>query len=122
MLLDSNIVISAARPGGQTLANYLEDPDACVSIVTTIEVLGYHRMTADEERILNRYLASIPVLPLNDAIASRAIALRKQRKMGVPDAIIAATALEWDLPLVTHNTDDFKHIEGLTLIAPPAAT
>lgn len=37
------------------------------------------------------------------------------------DSIIAATALEYDLPLATRNTRDFRHIEGLTLIDPFAS-
>jgi predicted nucleic acid-binding protein len=38
--------------------------------------------------------------------------------MGLGDAIIAATALEYDLPLVTRNEDDFKHIAELKIINP----
>jgi predicted nucleic acid-binding protein len=34
------------------------------------------------------------------------------------DALIAATALEQGLPLVTRNTDDFKWIAGLQLVNP----
>ena len=34
------------------------------------------------------------------------------------DAIIAATALEYDLTLVTRNVDDFKHVENLKLVNP----
>ena len=33
--------------------------------------------------------------------------------MKLGDAIIAATALEYEIPLVTRNEDDFKHIQGL---------
>ena len=38
--------------------------------------------------------------------------------MGTADAIIAATALEYGLPLVTRNADDFKHIAALELMNP----
>ena len=38
--------------------------------------------------------------------------------MGTADAIIAATALEFGLPLVTRNVDDFKHIAELEIINP----
>jgi len=31
----------------------------------------------------------------------------------LPDALIAATALENDLTVVTYNVDDFKFIDGL---------
>jgi predicted nucleic acid-binding protein len=38
--------------------------------------------------------------------------------MSLADAIIAATALEFDVPLVTRNVVDFKNVAGLTLINP----
>ena len=38
--------------------------------------------------------------------------------MSLADAIIAATALEYGVPLVTRNVDDFKHIPGLDLRNP----
>ena len=40
------------------------------------------------------------------------------RAMPVKDSLIAATALEYGLPLVTRNKDDFEHIEGLQIINP----
>ena len=38
--------------------------------------------------------------------------------MTLGDSIIAATALRFDMPLVTRNTSDFLHITGLHLINP----
>lgn len=38
--------------------------------------------------------------------------------MGLADAVIAATALVYQIPLVTRNTDDFKHVAGLQIIDP----
>jgi predicted nucleic acid-binding protein len=47
-----------------------------------------------------------------------AIQLRRRQTIRLGDAIIAATALEHALSLVTRNTDDFQWIEGLTLVNP----
>jgi predicted nucleic acid-binding protein len=55
---------------------------------------------------------------LIEAVVRRAISLRQERKMGLADSIIAATALVQDLPLVTRNVDDFKHVAGLKLKNP----
>ncbi len=63
-------------------------------------------------------LSTLPELPLSPAVVTAAITLRQQRKMGLGDSIIAATALVHGLPLVTRNTDDFKHIPALRLIDP----
>ena len=40
----------------------------------------------------------------------------KGRPMGYHDAWIAATALAYDLPLLTHNRQDFEHVPGLVLL------
>lgn len=52
----------------------------------------------------------------------RAIALRRSKKMTLGDAIIAATALEYNLTLATHNTKDFLWIDSLTVVDPIAET
>ena len=121
MLLDSNIIIGAGKVGGEHLAPFLAHANASVSIVTRIESLGYHRLTAQEEAEITLSLADIPELGLDDEIAQRAIVLRQQKSMKLGDAIIAATALEYDLPLVTRNEGDFKHIVGLQIINPYAS-
>ena len=36
----------------------------------------------------------------------------------LPDAIIAATALVYDLTLISRNVSDFKNIEGLKVLNP----
>lgn len=48
----------------------------------------------------------------------RSVSLRQQKKMSLADAIIAATALEYGVPLVTRNLDDFRPIAELELRNP----
>lgn len=48
----------------------------------------------------------------------KTIFLRQQFKIKIPDAIIASTALVYNLSLVSHNNKDFKGIPGLTVIDP----
>lgn len=62
------------------------------------------------------------ILPVDDAIAERWGALDAQRqRQGMPlntaDGLIAATALEHGLKLVTHNVADFRNL-GLEVIDP----
>ena len=118
MVLDSNILIEAAKPGGERLAPYLAHPEACISIVSRIEALGYHLLKNGEDAVIRQSLAGLPELGLDAEIAERAITLRQQKKMGLGDAIIAATALVHGLTLVTRNVDDFKHIAGLDVTNP----
>ena len=46
----------------------------------------------------------------------QAEARKKGKPVSVGDAWIAATALIYNIPLVTHNPDDFKNISGLKII------
>ena len=55
---------------------------------------------------------------LDDAIVRHTIAVRLQRKIKTPDAIIAGTALAYGLTLLTRNTTDFKHFAGLLIVNP----
>jgi predicted nucleic acid-binding protein len=121
MLLDSNIIIGAAKPGGEFLIPVLRDPKASLSIVTRIESLGFHQLAADEEAQIRESIALLAELPLDEDIAERAITLRQKKRMKLGDAIIAATALEYGLALVTRNTTDFDHIGELKLINPFAS-
>ncbi len=42
--------------------------------------------------------------------------IRRQQPISVGDAWIAATALEYGCPLVTHNSKDFHSISGLMIV------
>lgn len=58
------------------------------------------------------------VLELNESVVNQTIALRRQVKIKLPDAIIASTALANGFTLISRNTSDFKNIGGLVVIDP----
>ena len=120
MLLDSNILIYAAKPESAELRSYLDRISRSVSVISYIESYGYQNLTSEERERLETIFRRTQVLPLTDNIADQAISLRQQRRMGLGDAIIAATAITHNLALVTHNTEDFRWINGLELLDPLA--
>lgn len=122
MVLDTNILIYATGPDGPRLHRWLADPGAKVSVISRIETLGYPKITVEEANALGAMLGTLPELALTEPVVVGAIALRQQRKMGLGDAIIAATALVHNVPLVTRNTQDIQHVPGLRLINPFATT
>ncbi|HPI10761.1 MAG TPA: type II toxin-antitoxin system VapC family toxin, partial [Catalimonadaceae bacterium] len=63
-----------------------------------------------------RLFDKLTILPLSEEIVKRTILLRKQKKIKLGDALIAATALVHNLQLVTRNIRDFKGIEDLEVI------
>ena len=119
MLLDTNIVICSAQGRYATPLQFIEGlPNRSISIVSYIEALGYHRLPEAELQSLERFIGEVQLIPLTDNIADQAIHLRQQRRMGLGDSIIAATAMTHNLALVTHNTEDFRWINGLELLDP----
>ncbi len=92
-----------------TLVN--ENPQ--ISVMTRIESLSYLTPQIETFRSFVNYST---VFDLTEDIIIRTIALRRSRKIKTPDAIIAATALEYDLTLITHNTSDFQSIPNLKLL------
>ena len=118
MLLDTNIVIHACQPGGDWLAPWTTHPDAAIASVTRIEALGFAGISPEEETAILDFINACPAYPLDDEVIEQAIHLRQQKKMKLGDAIIAATAVAYGIPLVTRNEDDFKHIPGLDLRNP----
>lgn len=93
-----------------------------MSNVTRLEVMGYWRNSDAEFRRFELFFDATHVLDVSFEIIDRAIQLRRQRSMGLADAMIAATALVHQLPLVTHNTRDFQWISELELIDPLAGS
>ena len=118
MLLDSNILIYAAEKAEPRLDAILARRDLAVASVSCIETLGYHKLNDAERLGLETAIERMRVLPLDHAVMERAILLRQRHKMKLADAVIAATALNHRIALVTRNVDDFKHIPDLEIIDP----
>jgi toxin FitB len=118
MLLDSNILIYAANEPPSEIEAMVTSGENAVPSVVQIEVYGFSGLKAEEKAALDVLFRRLTVHPLDTAIIERSIALRQQRKIGLADAIIAATALVHDLSLVTANIGDFKHVAGLRLVNP----
>jgi predicted nucleic acid-binding protein len=121
MLLDTNIVIAACKSDGAWLSPWTRHPEAACASVTRVEALGFTGISAGEDEAIREFLSEVLSYALDDEVVESAVRLRQQKRMKLGDAIIAATAQEYGVPLVTRNVDDFKHIPGLQIINPFAA-
>lgn len=116
-LLDTNTVIyylQAALPEKAMLQLHtIVDAQPLVSVITKIELLGFNTATIEEQTITETFINSSFVFNLDNAVINQTIDLRKQNKIKLPDAIIAATAIVYSLTLVTRNISDFDKIPVL---------
>lgn len=98
--------------------NIINTTPPCLSVIAKIELLGF-AMKVHEEILARQFVSKSIIIDLTDEIVETAISLRKQRKIRrTPDAVILATALIFDLTLLTRNMDDFKNVDGLNLVNP----
>lgn len=118
ILADSNIIIYAASGQYPDVTKWFIENTPAVSVISMVEVLGYHRLNAEEKNELQNLFARLTVLYPSPTTFETAIELRQQQKMSLGDALIAATALETKLILATHNGIDFNWIQSLKLIDP----
>ncbi|MBI5658610.1 MAG: type II toxin-antitoxin system VapC family toxin [Nitrosomonadales bacterium] len=91
---------------------------AAVSVITTIEVLGWRGHDATSRASAESLLQCMGEIPLSASVVQQTIALRSRYSVKLPDAVIAATALTAGLKLMTRNQTDFERIEGLVIINP----
>lgn len=99
-ILDTNAVIYLQK--GMLVAP-LPQGIYGISIITEIELRGFPGLTDPQRGWLMSFLDSVYILGLNEAIKERAIELRQRYRIKLPDAIIAATAIEEKAMLLTND-------------------
>lgn len=118
-LIDSNIFIYATKPDDKIASEFLRSTEGfCYSKITLIEVLGVKGLDRDIENDLRILFSKGDTLDVSDDVVSKAIELRKIKKMTLGDSIIAATAIVYQKRLVTRNVEDFRDIEELDVCNP----
>jgi len=102
---------------------YLQEYDVInVSVITHYEVLNglYFKDAKSQLEAFNKFVELNRVLPLTKNISKKAAeiyaGLRSQGlNIGHNDTLIAGTALEYDLQLITNNLNHFKRIPNLDI-------
>ncbi|EKR62740.1 PIN domain protein [Leptospira weilii str. 2006001853] len=118
-LLDTNVVIDhLANELPEPAANFIDNLLPAVSIISKIELLGWHKASKEDIEQIQYFVSLAHVFPLDESVERETIRLRQILKIKTPDAIIAATALVHDLTLVSRNVQDFQSIPNLNVIDP----
>jgi hypothetical protein len=105
-VFDSNIIIdylNGVKPAKKEIEKYSKK---LISIITWIEVLA--GCGDENSKIVRSFLNDFEIVDISYDIAEISLEVRKKKKIKLPDALIYATAMFQECPLVTRNTKDFK--------------
>ncbi len=119
ILADTNCLIDYLDNKLTASVNKLLDNEQIeISVINRIELLSWNLATAEQTETLTDFIHSCIVHPLHEEIILKSIEIRKNYKLKLPDAIIAATSLVHNLTLLTRNITDFNKVTGLNVINP----
>jgi predicted nucleic acid-binding protein len=104
-LFDTNILIDHLNGIRKATRELQRSDDLAISVITWIEVMTGAENQA-QETILRAFLTNFQCLPLTNAVADKAAANRRVRRIKLPGAIILATAEAAGRTLVTRNVRD----------------
>lgn len=120
-LVDTNILIEVFKGNSEVLQalEAIGPRNIGLSAVTAME-LYYGALNKLELQRIRKNLAAFHLHHITQDISERSMELiaryAKSHGLQIPDAIIAATAIECSSPLITLNVKDFRFIDGLQLL------
>jgi predicted nucleic acid-binding protein len=109
-LLDTNVALYLL---GGRLAAPLPTGSYGVSVITEMELLAWPSLTAEEEKKVREFLGQLVICELTPSIRARAVQIRKENHLKLPDTVVCATAMEFGVALWTNDTT-FAKVPGLT--------
>ena len=118
ILLDSNIIIYLSK-GELNIDKLFDDKtNYFISVITYMETLGFPFETLREKQFVQHILSLFENIYIDKEITEKVVEIRQYKKIKLPDAIIAATAIVKRCDLMTKNYNDFKKIDSLNVINP----
>ena len=125
VIVDTDVLIDAGRGVADAVAclGQIEQASAlAASVITQMELIVGCRSKA-ELRAVDRFLSRFRVVRVSDRISDEAVDLLRRYRLShgllIADALIAATALTLEEPLVTKNRADYQFIAGLHILPYP---
>lgn len=125
ILVDTDILIDVANNDATAktrLTLESQESSLMVSAVTIMELVVGCR-NKSEVQTLNRFLSKFEKMEIISQISDRATQLMQEYFLShgllIADALIAATAIENEIALLTKNQSDFRFIKALHLLSYP---
>ncbi len=122
-IVDTYILIDVGR-GNDVAIAYLDnlETDSMIAISTVTQMeLFIGCQNKRELRATERFLERFEILKLNEQISNVAVELLREYRLShgllIADAIIAATAISFNVPFASKNQKDYRFIESLNLLS-----
>lgn len=122
-LCDTNTIIYFLQQQfSQVAESYIDElfkkEQPVISAITEIELLSWKSASEKDDEIIKNFIAESIVIELEPVIKIKTSEIRKATGIKLPDAIIAATALVYNLTLITRNVKDFKKVGKIPIVNP----
>ena len=114
IFIDTNILIYLLQ-GNEKVARIINHKHLVISFITEQEFSSYPSQNKEEEKSIQRLLKDCFIIDINPEIKFRTIALRHINKIKLPDAIICATSIFIDLPILTADKK-LASVDGLNVV------
>lgn len=114
LFVDTNILLYFLN-GDPEVIEMISDKDLIISFITELELQAFPEISADSEEIIKGLLKNCTIVDISPELKELTIEFRKKSKLKLPDAIIAATAFYFKLPLLTADKQ-FRTIDELEVI------
>lgn len=122
ILCDTNIIIEFYKNNASIITELkaIGQSNLAISVVSSGELI-YGAINKRELIQILKDLSHLHVLEIDSPICKGFLNLMEKYSLShnltLPDALIAATAIHYDIKLYTLNQKDFRYIEGLQLYA-----
>ena len=114
ILIDTNIFIYLTK-GDENVIEFIQDKNISVSFITELELLSFKNIISEEELIIEEILSQFNILNFDENLKKQILFLRKKYNLKLPDSIILATAIYYDIPFLTSDKK-LNNIEEVDVI------
>jgi predicted nucleic acid-binding protein len=120
ILCDTNIFIHWFNRDEKTIEQ-LEKIGLSNILIPSVTIMELIQGTQTKQELqqLKKKLKNYNIIHINDKVSQLSLKLQEEYRLShslsIPDALIGATAITFDLCLFTYNTKDFKYLPKIQL-------
>lgn len=122
-LWDTNVVIYCMQrqypPQSEVfLENITKVEPPIISVITEIELLCWNTENLHEIQSIKDFIQYSMVIELDSEIKYQTAEIGRKHKTKLADSMIAASAIVYNLTLLTRNIEDFERIDNVVTFNP----